>query len=46
MAPALKAIIKPLPDIKVSKAKDKDLNGNKEILSPLLEENGNRREAT
>ena len=45
MAPALRATVEPLPNIKVSKAKDKDLDGNKEVLGPLLEENSNRQEA-
>ena len=45
MAPTLRAIVEPLPNIKVSKAKDKDLDSNKEVLGPLLEENSNRREA-
>ena len=45
VAPALKAIVEPLFDIKVSKAEDEDLDGNKEILGPLPEENGDRREA-
>ena len=45
VAPALRAIVEPPPNIKVSKAKDKDLDSNKEVLSPLLEENSNRREA-
>ena len=46
MAPALRATVEPPPDIKVSKVKDKDLDGNKEILGPLLEENSDGREAT
>ena len=45
MAPALRATVKPPPDIKVSKAEDEDLDGNEEVLGPLLEENGNRQEA-
>ena len=45
MAPALRATIEPPPNIKVFKSKDKDLEGNKEVLGPLLEENSNRREA-
>ena len=45
VAPALRAIVEPPPNIKVSKAKDKDLDSNKEVLGPLLEENSNRREA-
>jgi len=35
----------PPPDTKVSKVKDEDLDGNKEVLGPLPEENGNGREA-
>ena len=46
MAPVLRATAEPLPDIKVSKVKDKDLDGNKEVLGPLPEENSNGREAT
>ena len=42
VAPALRATAEPLPDIKVSKVKDKDLDSNKEVLGPLLEENSNR----
>ena len=38
-------MVKPLPNIKVSKAEDKDLDSNKEILGPLPEENGDRQEA-
>ena len=45
MAPTLRAIVEPLPNTKISKAKDKDLDSNKEVLSPLLEENSNRQEA-
>ena len=45
MAPALRATVEPPPDTKVSKAENKDLDGNKEVLGPLPEENGNRREA-
>ena len=45
VAPTLRAIVEPPPNIKVSKAKDKDLDGNKEVLGPLLEENSNRQEA-
>ena len=45
MAPALRAIIEPLLNIKVSKTKDEDLDGNKEVLGPLLKENSNRQEA-
>ena len=45
MAPALRAIVEPPPNIKVSKAKDKDLDGDEEVLGPLLEENSNRQEA-
>ena len=45
VAPTLRAIVEPLPNTKISKAKDKDLDGNKEVLSPLLEENSNRQEA-
>jgi len=45
VAPTLRATVEPLPDIKVSKAEDKDLDGNKEVLGPLLKENGDRREA-
>ena len=45
MTPALRATIKPLPDIKVSKAEDKDLDSNKKVLGPPLEENGNGQEA-
>jgi hypothetical protein len=45
VAPALRATVEPPPNIKVSKAKDKDLNSNKEVLGPLLEENSNRQEA-
>ena len=46
MAPTIRAIVKPLLNIKVFKAKDKDLDSNKEVLGPLLKENSNRREAT
>ena len=46
MAPALRTTIKPPPRIKVSKAKDEDLDGNKEVLGPLLKENGNGRDTT
>ena len=42
MAPALRAIVEPPPDTKVSKAEDKDLDSNKKVLGPLLEENSNR----
>ena len=45
MAPALRAIVEPPLDIEVFEAKDEDLDGNKEILGPLLEENNNGREA-
>jgi len=45
VAPALRATVEPLPNIKVSEAEDKDLDGNEEVLGPLLEENGDRREA-
>ena len=45
MAPALRAIVKPLPNIKVFKAKDKDLNSNKKVLNPLLEEHSDRQKA-
>ena len=45
VAPALRATVEPLPNTKVSKVKDKDLDDNKEVLGPLLEENSNRREA-
>ena len=41
MAPALRATAEPPPDIKVSKVKDKDLDGNKEVLGPLLKKNSN-----
>jgi hypothetical protein len=44
VAPALRAIVEPLPNTKVSKAKDKDLDSNKEVLGPLLEENSSRQE--
>ena len=46
VAPTLRAIVEPLSNIKVSKAKNKYLDGNNEVLGPLLEENGNRQEAT
>jgi len=42
VAPALRAIVEPPPNIKVSKVKDKDLDSNKEVLGPLLEDNSNR----
>ena len=45
MAPALRATVEPPPDIEVSEAKDEDLDSNKEVLGPLLEENSNGREA-
>ena len=45
VTPVLRATVKPLPDIKVFKAEDEDLDSNKEVLGPLLEENGNGREA-
>jgi hypothetical protein len=45
VAPALRAIVEPPPDIKVSKAEDKDLDSNKEVLGPPPEENSNEREA-
>ena len=45
MVSALRATVEPLPDTKVSKAEDEDLDGNKEVLGPLLEENGDRQEA-
>jgi len=45
VAPALRAMVEPLPDTKVSEVEDEDLDGNEEVLGPLLEENGNRREA-
>ena len=45
MAPALRATVEPLLNTKVSKVKDKDLDSNKEVLGPLLEENSNRQEA-
>jgi len=45
VTPTLRAIVEPPPNIKVSKAKDKDLDSNKEVLGPLLEENSNRQEA-
>ena len=35
----------PPPDTKVSEVEDEDLDGNKKVLGPLLEENGDRREA-
>jgi len=45
VAPALRATAEPPPDTEVSKVKDKDLNSNKEVLGPLLEENGDGQEA-
>ena len=45
MAPALRATVEPPPDTKASKAKEEDLDGNKEVLGPLLEKNSDRREA-
>ena len=45
VALALRAIVKPSPNIKVFKAEDEDLDGNKKVLGPPLEENGNGREA-
>jgi len=45
VAPTLRATVEPPPNTKVSKAKDKDLDSNKEVLGPLLEENSNRQEA-
>ena len=46
VVPAPRATVKPLPDIKVSKAKDEDLDSNKKILCRLLEENSDGQEAT
>ena len=43
---ALRATVELLPDIKVSKAEDEDLDSNKKVLGPLPEENGNGWEAT
>ena len=45
MALALRATVKPLLNIKVSKAENKDLDGNKEVLGPLPKENSNRQKA-
>jgi len=45
VAPALRAMAEPPPDTKVSEVEDEDLDGNKKVLGPLLEENGDRREA-
>jgi len=45
VAPTLRAIVEPLPNTKVSKAKDENLDSNEEVLGPLLEENSNRQEA-
>jgi hypothetical protein len=45
VVPVLRATAKPLPNIKVSKAEDEDLDSNKEVLGPPLKENGNRQEA-
>ena len=47
MAPGHRATIEPLLEVtNTSKAKEEeDLNGNKEVLGPLLDENGNRRQA-
>ena len=47
MAPSYWATIKPLLKVtNASKAKEEeDLNGNKEVLSPLLDKNGNRQQA-
>ena len=42
MISALKATVEPLPDIKVSKAEDKDLNSNKKVLGPPLEKKSDR----
>ena len=46
MAPALRAIVKPFPDIKVSKAEDEEIDSNQEVLGPPLEENSDGQEAT
>jgi hypothetical protein len=45
VAPALRAMVEPPPNTKVSEVEDKDLNGNEEVLGPLLKENSNRQEA-
>jgi hypothetical protein len=45
VASALRATAKPLPNIEVFKAKDEDLDSNKEVLGPPPEENGNRQKA-
>jgi hypothetical protein len=42
---ALRATVEPLFNIKVSKAKDEDLDSNKKVLGPSLKENSNRQEA-
>jgi len=47
VAPGYWATIEPLLEVtNASKAeKEEDLNGNKEVLGPLLNKNGNRRQA-
>ena len=44
VAPGYQATVKPLLEVtNAFKAKEEeDLNGNKEVLSPLLDKNGNR----
>ena len=41
----LRATVEPPPNSKVFKAEDKDLDSNKKVLSPPLEENSNGQEA-
>jgi hypothetical protein len=43
--PAHWAIAEPLPDITHSNIEEEDLDGNKEVLGPLLDENGDGRQA-
>jgi hypothetical protein len=47
VAPGYRATVEPPLEVtNASEAKEEeDLNGNKEVLGPLLDENGNRRQA-
>ena len=45
MAPALRAMVEPLPNTEVFEAKDEDLDNNKEVLGLLLNKNNNRWQA-
>lgn len=45
MPPAYRATAEAPPDITYSNIKEEDLDGNKEVLGPLPDENGDRRQA-